>query len=640
MHITKILPLGAALALALAGTGRGATLLAQSAQLPTQTVSLADMSGFRPAAGNWRVAGAVEADRSRDQRMQAEAGTGILVNLPGRAGRDNLVTAWEHGDLELELEFMMPKGSNSGIYLQGRYELQLLDSWGVDQPTYADAGGIYERWDDARGRGREGYEGIPPRVNASRAPGLWQRLRIVFQAPRFDAQGRKVANARFVRVEQNGVVIHENVEVTGPTRGAAFPQEGPQGPIVIQGDHGPVAFRKISYKRFGAQPVRLSNLAYRVYEGDFKSLPDVASLTARRQGQATGISSALAGVRDKFALATEGTLEVPAAGRYLFELRFDWLADEDPHFTGVVLGGGRLTVGGREVLVHPGLGKASVTGAVELPAGRHPFSLVYYKNRPWTDRYEIGLFVEGPGVARTALNDESARRASTPPAPILVAPDGEPVVLRSFVRHGESKRTHAVNVADPAGVHYSFDLAQGALLHAWRGPFVETTDMWSGRGSEQIAVPLGSVLTLAGTPALARLADANQPWPDSVVPGAGFHSLGYALDEAGRPAFRYRLGEVEVEDRVRPTDDGNALRRELRVRGPEGAQGLYVRLAEGERVRRLDDGAYAVGDLTYYVVPERGTPRPLIRQAGGREELLVPVSLRRGEASVAYSIVW
>ena len=136
---------------------------------------------------------------------------------------------------------MVPKGSNSGIYFQARYEIQILDSWGVEQLKHGDCGGIYERWKDGRG-----YEGHPPRINASRQPGQWQSFDVLFRAPRFGTDGTKVANARFVKVVHNGFVIHENVDVTGPTRAAAFPNdEQPTGPIMLQGDHGPIAYRNI-----------------------------------------------------------------------------------------------------------------------------------------------------------------------------------------------------------------------------------------------------------------------------------------------------------------------------------------------------------------------------------------------------------
>jgi hypothetical protein len=138
------------------------------------------------------------------------------------------------------------KGSNSGVYLQGRYEIQILDSFGKAQPTYSDCGAIYPRWINDKNT-----EGHAPRVNASKAPGEWQSFDITFKAPRFDAKGKRIARARFVKVLQNGVLIQENVELNGVTRGAIGGNDGPEvamGPLRLQGDHGPVAFRNIRIK--------------------------------------------------------------------------------------------------------------------------------------------------------------------------------------------------------------------------------------------------------------------------------------------------------------------------------------------------------------------------------------------------------
>ena len=202
---------------------------------------------FAPAPRNWRWVDSVPfAKRTGETTEASPAGT-ILLNTPGKNSRGNLFTAREHGDLDMELEFMMAPGSNSGVYLQGRYEVQLLDSFGVANPQYSDCGGIYQRWDERRPPGQEGYQGHPPALNACKPPGAWQRLRIEFRAPRFDAAGRKVKNARFVKVTLNGATLHENTDVTGPTRAAAFADENPAGPLMIQGDHGAVAIRNLRY---------------------------------------------------------------------------------------------------------------------------------------------------------------------------------------------------------------------------------------------------------------------------------------------------------------------------------------------------------------------------------------------------------
>ena len=483
----------------LVSTGTAQAPTAASTADPLPSLPLTTLSAFRPTSANWRIAGAATADRSRPLALTDDPGTGVLVNTPAPGARGNLFTTWEHGDLDLSLDIMMPKGSNSGLYFMGRYEVQLLDSWGVRAPTFADLGGIYQRWDDGRGAGREGFEGTAPRQNASRAPGLWQHLEISFRAPTFK-ETQKLTNARFATVRLNGVVVQENVEVTGPTRAAAFNDEVPTGPLMIQGDHGPIAIRNIRYQ-------------------------------AR-------------------------------------------------------------------------------SGVVATDSARSP-QVAPAPTRP-------------------------------PPGPILVEPRLEPLVIRSFIRHRGATRVTAVSVADPAGAHFSYDLAQGALLYLWRGPFIETTQMWHSRGDSQTAEPLGSTITLPGTPALAFLADGNAAWPDS-VDERQFQRDGYELDPAGRPTFLYQVRGVAVEDAIRSGADGLSLRRELHLRsaaGAPGPEGLYLQVAEDSRVIRQSDGTYVVGDGGYYLTLPAGGTEPVIRRKNGRQELLLPVLFEHGEAQVSYTIVW
>lgn len=211
-----------------------------------ETPGLSDLSAFREPLGDWLIAGEAFLDPQDEKKLAWKSGTGAVVNGP--KGRTNhLVTKAEFGDVELHVEFMVPKDSNSGVYLQGRYEIQVLDSWGVEHPKYGDCGGIYQRWHEEKGlqESERGYEGRPPKVNASRKPGEWQSFDILFRAPRFDASGKKTANAAFVSVLHNGVLVHENEEVSGPTRAALFEDEQPLGPLMLQGDHGPVAYRNL-----------------------------------------------------------------------------------------------------------------------------------------------------------------------------------------------------------------------------------------------------------------------------------------------------------------------------------------------------------------------------------------------------------
>ena len=214
-------------------------------------VSLNNLDAFREPGNNWVIASDAVADYTKQHDIKVVKGEGVVVNNFSRNKQMHLYTKEELGDIELELDFMMAKNSNAGVYLQGRYEIQLLDSWMRLDPTCSDAGGVYLRWTPERGQ----FEGTPPVMNVSRAPGLWQHLSIKFRAPRFNDKGEKIENARFISVYYNGILVQQEVEVTGPTGSAMFADEKAKGPLVLQGDHGPVAFKNIKYRQ-PVPPVR------------------------------------------------------------------------------------------------------------------------------------------------------------------------------------------------------------------------------------------------------------------------------------------------------------------------------------------------------------------------------------------------
>jgi type 1 glutamine amidotransferase len=173
-------------------------------------------------------------------------GAATLTNLAG--ANKHLVSGTEQADGLYHVEFRIPKGSNSGVYVMGLYEVQILDSFGkaVADLQHSDCGGIYQRWENGRG-----FEGKPPLANAFAGPDRWNVYDIRFRGPRFQ-NGKKVENARFLEVRLNGVVVQRNVEVTGPTRAALFEDERPVGPIMLQGDHGPIAYRNVWFRQDGS----------------------------------------------------------------------------------------------------------------------------------------------------------------------------------------------------------------------------------------------------------------------------------------------------------------------------------------------------------------------------------------------------
>jgi hypothetical protein len=201
-----------------------------------------DLSGWRSIDGSqhqWFTTKSVTWKRVFNPThltAKAEPGDRIVNGKEGKTA--NLVTTAKFGSFELYLEFMLARGSNSGVYLHGLYEIQIFDSQGYTGPlTLGDCGGVYQQ-DDGSG-------GSPPLVNACLPPGEWQSFHIWFQAPKFDASGKKIANAKVLRVMLNDTHVQENVELPGPTVSHMNIPEAAANPIMLQGDHGPVAFRNI-----------------------------------------------------------------------------------------------------------------------------------------------------------------------------------------------------------------------------------------------------------------------------------------------------------------------------------------------------------------------------------------------------------
>jgi sugar phosphate isomerase/epimerase len=223
--------------------------------LPVAAMELVgrDLSAWRGDTGQWQIVGNAFANPKNEKLLSSAPGMGVILNGPtGRTS--HLLSKADFGDVQAHIEFIVPKGSNSGVYFMGRYEIQVYDSYGAEAGKYPgiECGGIYQRWDN--NREPKGYEGHSPRVNASHPPGQWQSFDVVFRAPRFDAAGRKLSNARFEKVVHNGLTIHEDIELTGPTRASVYNDEKPAGPLMLQGDHGPVAYRNIRIEPAGPNP--------------------------------------------------------------------------------------------------------------------------------------------------------------------------------------------------------------------------------------------------------------------------------------------------------------------------------------------------------------------------------------------------
>jgi len=570
---------------------------------------------FKSPGKSWSTVGDVSANLLEKDALSSTKGTGILANIPTKRQKgEDLYTNDSFGDMDLEVEFLMAKGSNSGIYLQGMYEIQLLDSWGKALSSSGDNGGIYERWDDAKPDGQKGYQGYAPRQNTSKAPGLWQHLKVSFRAPRFDGSGNKVANARMLSVELNGVLIHENVELLGPTRGGMFAKEVAKGPIRIQGDHGAVAFRDLKITTFDSPRPELFDLAYELYEGSFTDVPDLSTLQPAVSGDSPVLTSTIRSKSKQYLLRYTGKIRVTEPGLYSLGLQ-------------VPGGGGLLKINGGDVV---GRALNAGRGEAELPVGEHDFELIYVKVQDWVNP-ALGLSISGPGL-REVQYGQSASSGGGESDPILVDPKERPVV-RSFMDIPEKIRvTHAISVGSPEGVHYSYDLDHGNLIQAWRGGFLNATPMWNSRGDGS-SRPLGAVQHLGGASfSLAKLASDGAEWASDST-GTGFKPKGYkVLGKENHLAYLYQIHGASVEDEVEILSNGQGIKRNIQIKG--GVTDLYIRLAQGNTISEMEGGWYLIDDKSFYIQMDGGS-KPVVRTVGGKDELIIPAM-----SNVSYSVLF
>ncbi|PHN06279.1 hypothetical protein CRP01_11945 [Flavilitoribacter nigricans DSM 23189 = NBRC 102662] len=546
-----------------------------------------------------------------------EAGTGILLNMNNDSIRDQLLTNWEHGDLLLELDVMIPKGSNSGIYLQGRYEVQLLDSWGVKDPAFSDIGGIYRNWESEKGKI---YMGKAPITNAAKAPGLWQHLSIAFRAPRFDSQGNKTENARFIHVDLNGVRIHENVEVPLPTGGPIQKNEAAKGPLMIQGDHGPVAFRNIQYLPLEEKTVSLSDLEYAYYNGPVDDFAAFTKMEPTASGKLKQLNVKGEHPTEQFGMIIKGNLEVPAAGPYALRINHN--------------GAVRIEIGGKTYEGNYRIGGDQYF-TPSLTAGKNPFTIHYYKSDAWFDA-GLGLFEVG-SFPRALHAYDSYPSTGRGASPIYVEVGAQPRLLRAFLdfdRDRSRRLTHTIGVGTPQGTHFIYDLKAGTPVCVWRGDFINATPMWNSRGDGSFR-PRGAAQFLFTGSSVAMQETADAAFPATLNEIGQFANKGYRIDRAtGLPIFLYAKGDLELEDKISPDESGSALNRTISFKNETKPTSYFAKLAEGEKIEKLPNGIYVI-DQQYYIQIDSGHTA-VIRTQNGKQELVSDLA----GSDLTYTINW
>lgn len=598
------------------------------------SISLIDLSFWQAnAEKNWQIAGDVSVDPDKDDAMTLVKGAGILANLPDQKNRSNLLSRKEYGDVDVSFDFIMAKHSNSGFYLQGRYELQLLDSWGQQFPGFGDCGGVYarRRWAPEE----QLFDGHAPRQNACLAPGLWQHLEISFQAPRFDITGKKTANARLLKVMLNGVTIHENLELSGPTGGPISELETAKGPFMIQGDHGPVAFRHFIVSDKSGEAVKNDPFTYKLISSGITYPMDFSARKIDRTGACDRISWELAGKEDAYGLLFNGRIHCASSGKH--------------HIVFQTGGMSSLKIDGKTLLPEQWTYSADPRSAdIMLAAGAHDLEIATYKSEGWMPPF-LGLWIEGPDSRATALHSGGSTLGLQASDPIRL--DARtPVVFRSFMdvdlpntqRNGpdllnlkDPKRkriVHAVQVGDPTHLHYTYDLDNGALAQIWKGEFLNTSPMWDDRGDGS-SRPLGAVLVFDDILTVVpkdRLFDLTTSANNPVL---GFSPHGYDLDESGRPLFRYALNGIEFQDQLK-VQEGKSLSRTLLAGNLEKGGAQVVRLAVGKKIEKTDEHTWIVDNKRFYVrIPDE--IKAAVESSGGISVLYVPLS-----SKVEWTLMW
>lgn len=189
----------------------------------------------------WKVVSTASYDPKDPNVLQTTGsgaeGNGLMFRVQHEEGYGaNPYTEKTFGDCQVHVEWMIPKKANSGVYLMGQYEVQILSDYGVDEKKLGlhNTGAIYVT--------------KIPSAAPQKPYGEWNTYDIIFRAPRFDASGKKTENAKFISVIFNGVKIQENVDTPKPTGGQLPGGEKPTGPLMLQGDHGCVAFRNVRVK--------------------------------------------------------------------------------------------------------------------------------------------------------------------------------------------------------------------------------------------------------------------------------------------------------------------------------------------------------------------------------------------------------
>ncbi len=380
--------------------------------------------------------------------------------------------------------------------------------------------------------------------------------------------------------------------------------------------------------RVVAEGPGFSELNYQLYPGEWTSLPDFTALTPHRSGPIPDkkIAVALEGKTEHFGVRYQGTLHAPVDADYTFHL-----ASDD---------GARLSIDGISVIDHDGIHASAEVKShqLKLTKGPHRIQLDYFEFEGQEELYlgwSSATFSETPlsswihpDYQTNPTTDADSEFTGIPLAP----ENGEAILYRNFVTQTSPR---GIAVGYPNGVNLCFDADQMAPSIFWEGAFMDAKRHWTGRGAGA-QPPLGYniIQPFPAGQSLARLPEADTPWPAKKDRAMGLRFRGYRLDEKRFPTFKYEMGSVTVTETYEPAgsaaNNDHHVTRKLYFTAPEPAEHLFVRVAAGT-VTADGDGWNGPGfRLTHE------SSAPILRG----ENLLVPVVFAGPTAIVCVTYHW
>jgi hypothetical protein len=220
---------------------------------------------------------------------------------------------------------------------------------------------------------------------------------------------------------------------------------------------------------------------------------------------------------------------------------------------------------------------------------------------------------------------------------IPLIPDKEAIIYRNFV---EGAGSRAIAVGYPEKAHLAFDANDLRLALLWQGAFMDASRHWTDRGAGY-QPPLGdNVLRLSAGVSFAVLAKDTDPWPTTPARELGYRFRGYRLTPDQRPTFLYTFHDVRIEDfpNAFVEKDRSFIRRKLTLTAPQPPAGLWFRAAVAAKIDAASDGWFSINGQWRLRI--QADAAPIIRQAGGQKELLVPIRFDKNRASIVQEFAW